>query len=126
MAAENSHLFISVYTDEDVTSDLAPALRRRGYVAQSTTEAGNRELSDEAQLICAASQGMAVLTYNIQDFVPLAHAWYEANRSHAGIILSEQFRQQQFGELLRRVLRMLNSWTADELANQVVFLQQFI
>jgi Domain of unknown function (DUF5615) len=58
------HLFIALYTDEDVTADLAPALRLRGYIAQSTAEAGNTEISDEAQLIYAAEQDMAILTYN--------------------------------------------------------------
>jgi hypothetical protein len=68
---------------------------------------------------------MAILTYNAQDFIPLARAWYATGREHAGIILSEQFTQRQFGELLRRMLRMLGSLTADEMANRIVFLQQF-
>lgn len=125
MAQDASRLFVSLYTDEDVTSDLAPALRRRGYVAQSTVEAGNSEFSDEAQLTYATENGMAILTYNIQDFVPLAQTWFLSGRKHCGIVLSEQFSQYQFGELLRRVLRLLNRWTADELHNQIVFLQQF-
>jgi hypothetical protein len=125
MAQDPAPLFIALYTDEDVTPDLAPALRRRGYVAQSAAEAGNTEILDEAQLTYAAEKRMALLTYNLQHFIPLAQAWYLAGREHAGIILSEQFSQRQFGELLRRVLRLLNCWTADEMRNQLVFLQQF-
>jgi hypothetical protein len=68
---------------------------------------------------------MALLTYNIEHFVSLSQSWYLVGREHAGIILSEQFSQRQFGELLRRVLRILNHWTADELRNQVVCLQGF-
>jgi len=97
----------------------------RGYTAENTAEVGNLELTDEAQLIYATAMGMAILTYNAQDFIPLARQWFFAGREHAGIILSEQFSQRQFGELLRRVLRMLNSLTADEMHNQMVFLQQF-
>ncbi len=63
--------------------------------------------------------------YNAQDFVSLARDWYFAGREHAGIILSEQFSQRQFGELLRRMLRLLDRMTADEMHNQIVFLQQF-
>jgi predicted nuclease of predicted toxin-antitoxin system len=118
-------LIVALYTDEDVTSDLAPALRRRGYQAQSTVEAGNDAFSDEAQLTYAAKSGMAILTHNIRDFVPLARTWFLANREHSGIVLSEQFNHNQFGELLRRVLRLLNRWTANDLRNQVLFLQQF-
>jgi hypothetical protein len=62
-------LFIGLYTDEDVTTALAPALRRRGYHAQSTVEAGNIEASDEAQLVYAAEQGLALLTYNAEHFI---------------------------------------------------------
>jgi len=124
-ARPTSHLFVALYTDEDVTTDLAPALRRRGYTAQSTLEAGKVEISDAAQLAYATEQGMAILTYNAQDFIPLARTWYFAEHEHAGIIISEQFSQRQFGELLRRVLRLLNSLTADEMYNRLVFLQQF-
>jgi len=43
-------LFAAIYTDEDVGSHPAPALRRRGYEAQSAVEADNLKNSDEAQL----------------------------------------------------------------------------
>ena len=125
MAQALPRLFVALYTDEDVSPNLAPAPRRRGYVAQSAIEAGNMEVSDEAQLAYATEKGMALLTYNIQHFIPLAQTWYLAGREHAGLILSEQFSQRQFGELLQRVLRLLNHWTADEMKNQTVFLQQF-
>lgn len=118
-------LFASIYTDEDVGPHLAPALRRRGHEARSTEEVANLENADEAQLTYATTHGMGILTYNAQDFIPLAHRWYLAGRAHAGIILSEQFSRRQFGELLRRVLRLLDRLTADELYNQIVFLQQF-
>lgn len=121
----SSRLFIALYTDEDVTSDLAPALRRRGYTAESALEAGNLNVSDETQLYYAAERDMVLFTYNAQDFIPLARAWYFAGREHAGILLSEQFSQRQFGELLRRILRLLNSLTADEIRNHIVFLQHF-
>lgn len=125
MRTGRPRLFIALYTDEDVTSDLAPALRRRGYTVESAAEAGNIGVSDEAQLTYAASRGMAILTYNAQDFIPLARDWHSVGREHSGIVISEQFSQRQFGELLRRVLRLLDSVTADEMYNQIVFLQQF-
>jgi predicted nuclease of predicted toxin-antitoxin system len=125
MTTRTPHLFVALYTDEDVTADLAPSLRLRGYKAQSTTEAGNAEMPDEAQLIYAAEQGMALLTYNARHFIALARMWSLIGREHAGLIVSEQFSQRQFGELLRRVLRLLDNLTADEIHNRVVFLQQF-
>ena len=87
---------VALYTDEDVTSDLAPALRWRGYTARSAAEAGNLGIADEAQLRYAAEQGMALLTYNAQDFIPLARAWHMAGREQAGIVISEQMSQRRF------------------------------
>jgi hypothetical protein len=125
MGTEAPSLFVTLYTDEDVTADLAPALRWRGYKAQSTLEVDNLGLSDEAQLLFAAERGMAILTYNAQDFIPLARDWFLTQREHAGIVLSEQMSQRRFGELLRRVLRFLNHMTAEEMWNRIIFLQQF-
>jgi hypothetical protein len=125
MLEPTPHFFVALSTDEDVTADLAPALRLRGYTAQSTAEAGNTEISDKAQLIYAAEHGMAILTYNTRHFISLARMWYVSRREHAGIIVSEQFSQRQFGELLQRVLRLLNQLIADEIHNRVIFLQQF-
>lgn len=124
MAESSSPLFLALYTDEDVSPDLAPALRHRGYIAQSAREAGNLEISDEAQLTYAAENGLALLTYNVQHFIPLAQTWYLSGDEHAGLILSEQFSQRQFGELLRRVLQLMNQWTVDEMRNQLVFLKK--
>ncbi len=118
-------LFVSIYTDEDITSQLAPALRRRGYMAASAAEANNLAISDEEQLRYASQQKMAILTANARDFIPLARNWAFAGREHAGIVVVEQLSRNEFGELLRRVLTLLDSVTADELHNQVVFLQRF-
>jgi Domain of unknown function (DUF5615) len=125
MVAKVPRLFVAIYTDEDVTADLAPALRWRGYTAQSTAEASNFRIPDEAQLTFATERGMALLTYNAQDFILLARAWYRDGREHAGIVISEQMSQRRFGELLRRVLRLLDALTAEEMHNRIVFLQQF-
>ena len=49
-------LEIRLYLDEDVSSSLADALRKRGYDAISTIEAGNIGLSDEQQLAFASDR----------------------------------------------------------------------
>ncbi len=122
-AAES--LFIRVYTDEHVTALLAPALRRRGYMAQSCVEAGALGWDDEAHLDYAAGRGMALLTSDASDFIPLARRWYANGREHAGIIIAPEFSRREVGTLLRWTLRLLDSLTADELRNTVVYLQQF-
>ena len=125
MAPPAVSLLVALYTDEDVTDDLAPALRRRGYDAQSTAEAGNVSLADEDQLRYAAAQGRALFTYNIADIIALARQWHAQGIDDAGIIVSEQFSQRQFGALLRQLLRLLDNLTADEMRQQIIYLQYF-
>ncbi len=124
--AEAPRLFIALYTDEDVTSELAPALRDRGFEAQSAAEAGLLNADDQTQLLYAAEHDMALLTTNADHFLMLAKQYAEAGRSHAGIVISsEQYSRRRFGELLRLVLRLVNSVTADEMRGGLVYLQQF-
>lgn len=112
MADDTSHLFITLYTDADVHGGLAAQLRRRGFDVISAYEAGNANLDDEAQLTYAVEQGRALLTCNARHFVPLVAKWYQAKRSHYGIIVSEQL---PVGEMVRRVSYFLNTVSADEM-----------
>ncbi len=117
--------YIMLYIDEDVSDDLAIALRQRGYDALSVAEAGLLKHEDEEQLEFAVSQGRAILTYNGDDYIKLAAEWFEYGREHAGIVISQQFSKRQFGALLKQVLRLLDSLTRDEMRNQVIHLQSF-
>ena len=102
-------LGITLFIDEDVQQDLADALRQRGYDAESCREAGrhNQRIPDEAQLAYAAQNGRTILVYNSRDYVPLARAWADQGRHHAGIIVSAQITDT--GELLRRVMHHLDT-----------------
>lgn len=122
---EAEQLFIRIYTDEHVTALLAPALRRRGYVAQSCVEANALGWEDEEHLVYAAEHSMALVTSDASDFIPIAKRWYASKREHAGIIIAPEFSRRQVGTLLRWTLRLLDSLAADELYNAVVYLQQF-
>jgi hypothetical protein len=83
----------------------------------------NDELSDEEQLIFATDQRKAILTHNTKHFVVLFNEWWFGERTHYGIITSQQL---PLGELLRRTLRFLNTITADEMVNSIVNLAQFV
>jgi predicted nuclease of predicted toxin-antitoxin system len=124
MSAE-APLFIQIYTDEHVSPLIAQTLRRRGFVAQSAIEIGMIGRSDEEHLAYAADHAMAILTFDQVDFVQLAQQWAAAQREHAGIIISPQLGSRQMSQLLQSLSRLLDTLTADELHNQVVFLQQF-
>lgn len=124
--ADAPRLFIALYTDEDITNELAPALRERGFDAQSAAEAGLLNADDAVQLAYAAEHALTLITCNADHFLRLARQYAESGRSHSGIVISsEQFSRRRFGELLRLVLQLMNSLSADEMQNCVVYLQQF-
>jgi hypothetical protein len=122
MADQNTRIFIALYTDADVHGGLATQIRRRGFDAISAYEADNASLDDPDQLEYAASQRRAILTCNAKDFVPLLEEWWPAGRKHYGVIVSEQL---PIGEMLRRVLRLLNTISADEMEDEFWNLAEF-
>ena len=83
------------------------------------------EIPDEDHLTYAASQNRTLFTFNEADYVKLARKWAEEGRSHAGILISDQFSLRQIGELLRRMLNFLDQVTADEMVNAVRYLGDF-
>jgi hypothetical protein len=101
---------------------LAEALTQRGYDVVHLNDTGDRWIDDEPVLVFATAQSRAVLTYNTRHFVPLIRLWYEANREHAGVVLSVQLPP---GELLSQTERLLVTLSADELKNTVRWLQEF-
>lgn len=114
-----SRLFIEIYTDEDVSVFVAELVRARGFIVQTTQEAGRINASDEDQLEYAVNQQMTLLTHNRDDFAGLAQAYFAHGRAHHGIIIA--VRRPPY-ELLRRLLAILNQTTADEMTNQVIYI----
>ena len=113
---------VKLYLDHDISYRIAQQLRARGYDAIGAWEVGNAELSDQAQLEYAADQGRVLVTCNTQDFVPLYLEWWNAGRHHNGIITSEQL---DFGEMLERLLRFLETVTAKEMRDMIHNLAEF-
>jgi hypothetical protein len=68
---------------------------------------------------------MILLTCNRDDFIRLARKWAAEGRQHHGIIISPQFSDRQFGELLRLTLNLLNRVAADDLVNTVCYLTAY-
>ncbi len=122
MENETARLFITLYTDADVHGKLAAQLRQRGFDAISAYEVGNAQLDDPDQLEYAVSQRRAILTCNAKDFAPLVEEWWVASRRQCGVIASEQI---PIGEMLRRLMRLLNMVSADEMENGYRDLAEF-
>ena len=118
-------LFVSLYVDADLTPRIVDALRQRNYVCQSALEDGMSEATDAQILERAAELHMVLLTNNDCDSALLARVWNDQERQHAGILISEQFRREQMGEFLRRVLHFLDTVTADEMRGAYRYLSEF-
>ena len=118
-------LFVRLYFDRHIMARLAIDLRSRGYDVLTTEEAGLDTATDEEQLAFATVQRRTILTFNIRDFAPLHTRWMAAGQSHAGIIVSRQLGRREYGLLMRRMLGLLNHFTAEELTSNIVHLEQF-
>ena len=112
-------LFIDLYLDEDVDVLIADLVRARGFRVTTTQAAGQVGATDARQLAFATSQGKAILTHNRVDFEALAQTYFEKKKTHSGIILAVRRPPK---ELSRRVLRILDSVTADEIENPIRYI----
>lgn len=114
-----NRLFIEIYLDEDVDVLIAELLRSHGFVALTARDAGMRGQGDDVHLEYAVAQSKAVLTHNRVDFENLAKDYVATGRTHYGIILAG--RRSPY-EVVRRLLILLDSVTADEMQNQLCYI----
>jgi hypothetical protein len=112
-------LFIELYLDEDVDVLIAQLMRARGFAVVTTQEAGQLRNSDVEQLASAVSQHKTLLTHNRVDFETLAQTYLSAGQTHNGIIIAVRRPPR---EIARRLLRILNAVTAEEMQNQVRYI----
>lgn len=108
--------------DEQIWVYLAALLREQGYDVYHVTEVGLGNTPDSVILKEAIKRHQAVVTFNIKDFIPLAHEYLTEGKEHYGIVVSNEIPQ---GELKRRVTKLLESVSDEDLKNMVRFLQDF-
>lgn len=114
---------IRLYLDEDTISrSLMNALRARNVDILSAHEAGMVSVADEVHLAYATDVERTVFTFNTRDFARLHGAWLANGRRHAGIIVSDQVH---VGRIVRRLLRLLDGRSADEMENWLEFLSNW-
>src|SRR4051794_5219883 len=96
---------LRAYLDEDVDVLLAPLLAAHGIDCLTSVAAGNLGRTDEEQLTFAMQESRVLVTHNRVDFEDLAVAWWQQQRTHAGVILA--VRRGDTYDLARHVLRVL-------------------
>ncbi|MBI4671669.1 MAG: DUF5615 family PIN-like protein [Chloroflexi bacterium] len=122
MASAAPHLYIALYTDEDVYGVVAEQIRANGYDALSVFEAQKMGLEDYEQLEFAIAQERAILTHNMGDFERLHKQYQSERKQHFGIVVAPQW---EIGVIIKRVLNMLDRVDAEQMKNQYHHLGEF-
>ena len=116
---------IKLYLDEDAQrASLTQSLRQHGVDVLITSEAAQISKSDESQLAFAASVGRTIYTYNVGDFTALHSEYLTQEKNHSGIIIGEQGRFG-IGEQVRRLLRIVEAKSAEDMQNHIEFLSNW-
>jgi len=105
--------------DEHIWAYLAKLLREQGFDVVHVNEVDLVAAPDEKVVAYAVGEHRAVVTFNIKHFVPLAIRYVEDGKEHYGVVVSKQLSQ---GELQKRVTKLLEGVTAEELMNAVRYL----
>lgn len=109
---------IRLYLDEDTMDRaLVSALRARGVDVLTAHESDMIERKDDEHLVFATTKGRVLYSFNVGDYCRLS----SDGRSHAGLVLAHQQRYS-VGEQMRRLLRLMNTLSAEEMQNRIEFL----
>ncbi len=122
MATDEPRRYIALYTDADVDGRLAKQIRAKGFDAVSAYEVGNGDLDDRDQFEFAVVQKRALVTHNARDFDPICREYALTGKTHFGLIVSQKL---PVGEMLRRLLRLLDTVSADAMQNSFRNLGEF-
>jgi hypothetical protein len=114
-----NQLFMQLYLDEDVDVLIADLIQARGFTVNTTQEAAHIGSSDGEQLAHAVNVQSTFLTHNRVDFEALAEEYFAISREHYGIIIA--VRRSPY-EIVRRLLVIMNEFTADEMKNQIRYI----
>jgi len=113
---------IKFYLNENIPTVLADALKRRGYDAVTTQTHGKRQAADIDQILFAASQNRAILTFNTAHYVKLYIELHKKHINHSEIVVSEQL---SIGELLKRLLKLASSLSTEDIKNRLEYLSNW-
>lgn len=111
-------LFAKAYLDENVDIRLAALLRHRGFCATTAHAVGLLRADDRTQLSYAATNGYCLITHNLREFEALHDSFLSVGQSHAGIIIASA---KNVYRLVENLARLLSTLTADEIANQILY-----
>jgi hypothetical protein len=114
---------IKLYLDEDAQrTDLIQALRARQIDVATVSEANLLGQADDVHLQYATEQGRVIFTFNRGDFFRLHTEWLSGDQHHSGIVVSNQV---ETGVAMRRLLRLIDAKSADDMRDWLEFLSNW-
>ncbi len=111
-----------LHLNEHLSTRLATQLRKYQFDVTCSQESALLSGTDREQLARAISEQRAIVTFDVGDYMQLHEECLSEGREHWGIVFSTE---ESLNILLHRLLRLLNSLSADELRNQVRWLNEF-
>ena len=112
-------LIATLYFDEDVSALLATLLRARGIDTTSDREENMLGRLDPDQLEKAISLGRTIVTHNRRDFEDIHSDFIAQQMRHYGVIVAQR---RDIYEIARRLGLLLDTLTADEIENQLLYI----
>lgn len=114
---------MKLYLDENIDPKVAKALREKGFDVISTYDIKANGRPDDEQLKIAIKERMAIVTYNLKDYILLAKEYISKGKSHYGIILvSNKSIPQGVPGILVNALESLLIKKNESLENEIVYL----
>jgi hypothetical protein len=102
---------------------VAELLRKSGFDAISTPEAGRLEESDVSQLSWAAQEKRTLVSFNVPDFAALHTEWVQNGLDHSGVIVSKRI---PIGAFVRRLVKLGTKLSAEQMVNGLIYLKESI
>ena len=111
-----------IYLNENLSWKISKALREYGYDVVSFHEVGMNAEEDDVQFDFSVSEKRAVLTNNFGDFVRLCDEYAASGREHYGVIFTTKCAT---GAIVGRLKKLLKNVTAEQMKNQIRWLNEF-
>lgn len=92
---------------------VADQLRRAEHDAVAAVERGWHREPDEALLALCHTEGRALLTNNVGDFLVIARSWAVRGQSHAGLILTSDASLPRTRAMIGTYVKLLDTLLRD-------------
>ena len=107
--------------DEHLPASIAAELRRRGHDVEAVVERPDlRRSSDRALWVAARSDGRAVVTADVRDFMRLVAEDDAVGRAHPGLVLIHRRLFSRGGRDVGRLVAALDSMLAAHRAGEAL------